>query len=122
MGKVNLRIALTKWAQEPTETEYVDVETDFDVRNGSPRVLSIQTTDVTLARDNGTAESTGYVINQVFTVESHYLYDNLVVKLLTYIEATFTDPEQRKAHKDIVKQIVYDLRRSREQTARDTQR
>ncbi len=122
MGKVNLRIALTKWAQEPTETEYVDVETDFDVRNGSPRVLSIQTTDVTLARDNGTAESTGYVINQVFTVESHYLYDNLVGKLLTYIEATFTDPEQRKAHKDIVKQIVYDLRRSREQTARDTQR
>lgn len=32
---------------------------------------------------------------------------NLVGKLLTYIDATFTDVEQRKAHKDIVKGIVY---------------
>ncbi len=33
--------------------------------------------------------------------------DTLVGKLLTYIEATFNDPQQRKAHKDIVKQLVY---------------
>lgn len=33
--------------------------------------------------------------------------DNLVGKLLTYIEATYSDPQQRKAHKDIVKQSVY---------------
>lgn len=31
----------------------------------------------------------------------------LVGKLLTYVDATFTDLEQRKAHKDIVKDIVY---------------
>lgn len=31
----------------------------------------------------------------------------LVGKLLTYIDATYTDPEQRKAHKDIVKELVY---------------
>ena len=31
----------------------------------------------------------------------------LVGKLLTYIDATYTDPEQRKAHKDIVKDLVY---------------
>lgn len=31
----------------------------------------------------------------------------LVGKLLTYIDATYADPEQRKAHKDIVKELVY---------------
>lgn len=33
--------------------------------------------------------------------------DSLVGKLLTYIDATYNDPEQRKAHKDIVKQSCY---------------
>lgn len=33
--------------------------------------------------------------------------DNLVGKLLTYIDATYSDPQQRKAHKDIVKQSAY---------------
>lgn len=31
----------------------------------------------------------------------------LVGKLLTYVDATYADPEQRKAHKDIVKELVY---------------
>lgn len=31
----------------------------------------------------------------------------LVGKLLTYIDATYTDKEQRQAHKDIVKDLVY---------------
>lgn len=31
----------------------------------------------------------------------------LVGKLLTYIDATYTDKEQRQAHKDIVKELVY---------------
>jgi hypothetical protein len=29
-------------------------------------------------------------------------------RLLTYIDATFNDPEQRKAHKDILKSNLYD--------------
>ncbi len=33
--------------------------------------------------------------------------NQLVGQLLTYIDATFTDPEQRKAHKDIVKEKVH---------------
>lgn len=37
----------------------------------------------------------------------HHDVSNLVGQLLTYIDATFTDPEQRKAHKDIVKEKVY---------------
>lgn len=31
----------------------------------------------------------------------------LVGKLLTYIDATYTDKEQRQAHKDIIKDLVY---------------
>ncbi len=33
--------------------------------------------------------------------------DNLVGRLLTYIDATYSDQQQRKAHKDIVKQAAY---------------
>ena len=33
--------------------------------------------------------------------------NTLVGKLLTYIDATYTDTEQRKAHKDLVKDLVY---------------
>ena len=33
--------------------------------------------------------------------------DNLVGKLLTYIDATYSNIEQRDAHKSIVKQTVY---------------
>lgn len=35
---------------------------------------------------------------------------DLLGKLLTYIDATYTDQEQRKAHKDIVRQIVNNWR------------
>lgn len=35
---------------------------------------------------------------------------DLIGKLLTYVDATFTDQEQRKAHKDIVRQIVQNWR------------
>ena len=38
----------------------------------------------------------------------HKDFDRLLGQLLTYIDATFTDSEQRKAHKDIVKKIVRD--------------
>lgn len=36
-------------------------------------------------------------------------FSNLLGKLLTYIDATFSDQEQRKAHKDIVKNILWDF-------------
>jgi hypothetical protein len=36
-------------------------------------------------------------------------FSYLMGKLLTYIEATYSDAEQRKAHKDIVKNILWDF-------------
>jgi hypothetical protein len=37
---------------------------------------------------------------------------NLVGKLLTYVDATYSDQEQRKAHKDIVRNAVYEWERT----------
>lgn len=42
----------------------------------------------------------GYVIK-------HTDIDHIVGKLLTHIDATFADQDQRKAQKDVVKNIVY---------------
>lgn len=36
-------------------------------------------------------------------------FSYLLGKLLTYVEATFSDAEQRKAHKDIVKNLLWDF-------------
>ena len=38
-------------------------------------------------------------------------FQNLMGKLLTYVDATFSDPEQRKAHKDIVKNTLWSIER-----------
>jgi hypothetical protein len=40
-------------------------------------------------------------------VLNHQDVHSLVGKLLTYIDATFTDQEQRKAQKDIIREKVY---------------
>ena len=40
-------------------------------------------------------------------VERDSELSNLVGKLLTYTDATFTDTEQRKAHKRILKDTIY---------------
>ena len=51
---------------------------------------------------------TGYPSNDTSATIWTYGDENrLVGKLLTYIDATYTDKEQRQAHKDIVKDLVY---------------
>lgn len=53
-------------------------------------------------------KDTNAPINDCIAVIAEWEDDNrLVGRLLTYVDATFTDIEQRKAHKDIVKDIVY---------------
>lgn len=34
-------------------------------------------------------------------------FSSILGKLLTYVDATYTDPEQRKAHKDLIKQTLW---------------
>ncbi len=43
--------------------------------------------------------------------QKHYT-QNLIGKLLTLIDATVSDPEQRKAQKDLVKQTIYQANRN----------
>ncbi len=55
-----------------------------------------------------TNKDTNHLTNDVTaTIWDYNDEQRLVGKLLTYIDATYTDQEQRKAHKDIVKDIVY---------------
>jgi hypothetical protein len=58
--------------------------------------------------------------NQVATIWNFADENRLVGKLLTYIDATYSDKEQREAHKNIVKDVVYgycqDLRTRASQT------
>lgn len=35
-------------------------------------------------------------------------FNDIIGRILTYVDATFTDQEQRKAHKDIVKKLIWD--------------
>src|SRR5688572_6402906 len=60
--------------------------------------------------DGGVANTIGGDINAC--ILRHRDVSDLVGKLLTYVDATFTDAEQRKAHKDIVKGLVYDWHNS----------
>jgi hypothetical protein len=41
------------------------------------------------------------------TIWDYHDEQHLVGKLLTYIDATYSDKEQRQAHKDILKDVVY---------------
>jgi hypothetical protein len=47
-------------------------------------------------------------------------FSYLMGKLLTYVEATYSDAEQRKAHKDIVKNILWDFERDMRERAVQT--
>ncbi|MCO4274305.1 hypothetical protein NG701_07660 [Pseudarthrobacter sp. HLT3-5] len=43
--------------------------------------------------------------------------NRLVGQLKTYIDATYTDPQQRKAHKDIVEQVIWGWRSGMQERA-----
>src|SRR5438445_7784606 len=48
------------------------------------------------------------VSDDLIPVVPLFCFNHLVGKLLTLTDATFSDPEQRKAFKDVLRQIAYD--------------
>lgn len=48
----------------------------------------------------------GMEVNRLRVIR-RWQVDNLVGKLLTHIDATFADPRQCKAQKDVVRQLTY---------------
>lgn len=72
----------------------IEIPDRFDML--SPRAIFLNEDD----SENIPAHATG-------TIVERRDINALVGQLLTYVDATFSDPEQRKAHKDIIKQIVY---------------
>lgn len=57
----------------------------------------------------GAAGGPGGDINAVI-LDSHD-FSSILGKLLTYVDATYIDVEQRKAHKDLIKQTLWDWER-----------
>lgn len=47
-------------------------------------------------------------------------FSHFLGRLLTYVDATFSDPEQRQAHKALVKELVYNWQDSLSQRAVQT--
>jgi hypothetical protein len=67
--------------------------------SGATPVLSLDHRNGPLRFEDGSRGEVAYPINYT------ELY-NLKGRLLTLIDATFTDPQQRKAHKDVVWQTL----------------
>lgn len=61
----------------------------------------------------------GEMYHEIQPLLKYRSVQKLVGELLTYVEATYTDPEQRKAHKDIVNKLVWDWQHSNDRNARD---
>lgn len=102
--KVTFVVSKYKEHAEAQDCAYRQAEIDFPDGWTSlrPIAISVQTE----GPQSSSGESDLY--ESVATVVNHQDIGNLVGKLLTYIDATFTDKDQRKAHKDLVTQHVWD--------------
>lgn len=93
-----------------TFSQTLDVESPFDMFHLiGARVWQPKTSEDGLPP--GDADAVIYDYNDT---------NDLLGRLLTYIDATYSDPEQRKAHKDIVKKIVWDRVAEISERARQT--
>ena len=102
--KRKVTFVVGKLTEHPTDSKdcayrQAEIEVPDDWSSLRPIALSVATSGP------GNRDDT---YDNVAVIIEHHKVANLVGKLLTYVDATFTDVEQRKAHKDIVNQIVYD--------------
>lgn len=77
-----------------------DIEVDLPEGFDMAHLVSARCYDAYKGNEHPSGDMTATVCD--YTDESY-----LVGKLLTHVDATFTDPEQRKAHKDITKDLIY---------------
>lgn len=104
--KRKVRLVFVKqFLEAPTfkDTTTYDCEftTPVDFDDNALKLIAARTYD-----DRKTGDGPGGDDNSII-VDYHDL-SSLMGKLLTYVEATYVDPEQRKAHKDLVRQTVWD--------------
>lgn len=100
--KRTLTVVLAPWSETPLEAHQcmyrkLEVDTDGD---SQLRVLAVAVeNDMQLARGSYDASAT--------VIDGHHI-DDLVGKLLTYVDATYQDKEQREAHKSIVRKTAWE--------------
>jgi len=107
MGKIKITIGLGKWTEGPQgEYKKLEIETPWDIIGAAPRIYDVAIAEVV---EPGKVGSTGpYLIDQNLTIIIPGDIDNLVARLLTHVDATFTDKEQREAHKKLLRHVAWD--------------
>lgn len=102
---VKVRIAYAKWTEMPYsegDVKEVEIEVPFDTKNGAIKILGVQTEGEKKALTAGEFSQ-----DNIYPSLTHADLDNLTGKLLTYVDATYADAEQRKAHKGIVRDTLW---------------
>lgn len=93
-----LTVIFEPFSDYPTPRDEEEVAT-FDISKiKNKKILAIG------IREEG--DESGYIEN--ITPLYHNDVENLLGKILTYVDATYSDPQQRKAQKDLARQTVYD--------------
>lgn len=101
--KVKLVFA-TNFVEIPTSKDHFSKEIEIEVPSSIDAEVHLVAARV-YSNDMRKDEFPSGDINS--TIWDYSDESRLVGKLLTYIDATYTDKEQREAHKDIVKGLVY---------------
>lgn len=103
--KRKVTVVLGPWSEHPLEARQCLYEQfEVEVENGTQRVLAVAVENEEPSPKGGEA----IMYHSSATIVSGHDIDNLVGKLLTYIDATYSDKDQRNAHKDIARQTVWD--------------
>lgn len=108
MAKVNLTLVSEPYSDNPglvRDTKRFTIE--IDKNDVAARIMAIGLDEPQVSDQ----AYTGPVVPSAYPSYTAVIYsedvDRLVGKLLTYIEATYQDPEQRKAHKAILRQTIW---------------
>lgn len=104
MVKQKVKLVFAKnFVEIPTSRDHFSTEVEIEVPESIDSEVHLVAARV-YSNYAGSDEPSG---DTNATIWDYSDESRLVGKLLTYIDATYTDKEQREAHKNIVKDLVY---------------
>lgn len=117
--KRKVTIAVSPWSERPLGAdECVYTQVEIDVPHDPGKHLKVFA--VGIENQQQMPNGKGHSFNEVLPIIEGDQIDALVGSLLMYIDATFTDKDQRKAHKDIVRNAIWDWYKARNRNDHQT--
>lgn len=104
--KRQVRVVLGPWTDGPLSARDCVYKT-FDVDTVSESQLKVLAVSVSNQSSPLEPTATPRAYDSSGTVIDGSEIDSLVGKLLTYVDATYNDSEQRTAHKNLIRQTVW---------------